>query len=133
MFTGFETRHPRLAFKLPAVAYMAVIVGMSSIPGHDLPDLGLWSFDKVVHAIEFGLLGILLYRALRFPRPVWRPYLLTLLIGIPFAALDEIHQLFVPGRFCDIYDFLMDVAGIVLFAGISARIHGGRTMTRRTP
>ena len=96
---------------------------MSSLPGYVFPDQPFWSFDKVTHLIEFGLFGILVYRALRFPRPIWRPYLITVIIGILYAASDEFHQLFVPGRNCDIRDFAVDVVGVMLFAGISTRLH----------
>ncbi|MBA7564097.1 hypothetical protein ES708_05759 [subsurface metagenome] len=96
---------------------------MSSIPGSELPELPFWSFDKLIHMIEFGLLGILVYRAFRYPKPRQHPYLLTLLITIPYAALDEIHQIFVPGRFSDPFDFVMDTVGIIVFSGISARLN----------
>jgi len=96
---------------------------MSSIPGDELPEMPFLSFDKIVHAAEFGLFGMLLYRAFRFPTMIARPYLLALAVGIPYAALDELHQRFVPGRYCSLGDFVMDVAGLILFAGISARLH----------
>ena len=123
MFAAFERRHPVLAFRGPAVGYALLIVVMSAIPGHEFPHLPFFSADKLVHTIEFGLFGILMYRAFRYPRPLWRPYALTLIVGIPFAALDELHQRFVPGRNCDPADFLFDIAGIALFAGLSALLH----------
>ena len=96
---------------------------MSSLPGDELPELPFYSFDKIIHAFEFGLFGILLFRAFRFPQPVTRPYFLTLAVGISYAALDELHQLFVPGRFCDVVDFLMDAAGLIIFAAISLHLN----------
>ncbi len=120
LFTAFEKKNPFLAYRAPALGYAVLIFIMSSIPGYELPDLPFYSFDKIVHTIEFGLFGMLLYRALRFPEPFSSPYLLALCIGIPYAALDEIHQLYVPGRKCDIVDFVMDALGLIVFAGISA-------------
>ncbi len=127
MPTAFERRHPFAAYRLPALLFAAAIFIMSSIPGDDLPPMPFISFDKIVHALEFGLLGMLLYRAFRFPRPVWRPYVMTLAVGIPYAALDELHQRLVPGRYCSMWDFVMDAAGLVLFAGMSAWMHGRRS------
>jgi len=46
----------------------------------------------------------------------------TLLISVLFAASDEIHQYFVPGRQCDIYDFLADTIGIILGLFLTAQI-----------
>lgn len=123
MSTDFEKANPFIAYKLPALLYAVLIFVMSALPGDELPDLSYFSLDKFVHAAEFGLFGILLFRAFRFPGPIWKPYLVTLLIGIPYAALDEIHQLFVPGRSCDVYDFVMDTAGILVFAAISRYLH----------
>jgi VanZ family protein len=123
VFGAFERRYPVLAFRGPAIGYALLIVAMSSIPGHEFPNLPFFSADKLVHSIEFGLFGMLVYRAFRYPRPLRIPYTLTLVVGIPFAALDELHQLFVPGRHCDPVDFLFDIAGFALFAGLSARLH----------
>ena len=115
-----------IVYKAPALGYAVLIFLMSSIPGSELPELPFYSFDKLVHLFEFGLFGMLLYRAFRYPNPIIKPYLLTLCIGIPYAALDEFHQLFVPGRKCDGVDFIMDMLGLVIFAAISARLNRGK-------
>ncbi len=102
---------------------MAAIVAMSSFPGDNLPEMPVLNGDKIVHLLEFGLLGMLLFRAFRFPPLSQSPFRLTLAVGVPFAASDEIHQLFVPGRYCDVFDFLADCIGIILFAWIASRQH----------
>lgn len=38
----------------------------------------------------------------------------ALVLGLIYAALDELHQYFVPFRSCNIQDFLIDSAGIIL-------------------
>ena len=47
----------------------------------------------------------------------------SILSGVLYAVSDEIHQLFVPGRDCNIIDFSADalgiVAGVYLFTKIS--------------
>lgn len=83
--------------------------------------------DKLVHALEFGLFGMFLYRALRFPLPRRNPLHLTLAFGFLYAASDEIHQLFVPGRFCSVGDYFFDCVGLAIFAFISAKVHSDRT------
>ena len=110
-------------YKAPALVYIVLIFIVSSIPGYEFPELPFNVCDKSVHLMEFGLLGIFVFWAFRFPHPVSRPYLLTVAACIPYAALDEIHQLFVQGRNCDIIDFATDVSGILIFAGISALLH----------
>ncbi len=100
MFTALERKAPFLMYCGPALSYTVVIFIVSSLPGSEMPHLPFWNADKVVHFLEFGLFGIFLYRAFRLYRPLKRPYLLTLVVGIPYAALDEVHQYFVPGRNC---------------------------------
>jgi VanZ family protein len=125
LFTAFERKHPFLAYRMPALGYAVLIFVVSALPGYEFPELPFYSFDKLVHALEFGLFGILMYRAFRYRSSFSRPYLLTLCVGIPFAALDEVHQYFVPGRNCDPVDFIMDFLGLVIFTGISAWLHRG--------
>ncbi len=73
--------------------------------------------DKVVHLGAYGVLGFLVARA-RASRGVAR--LLRALTAIAgFAALDELHQILVPGRSASTGDFAADVIGaaIGLLAG----------------
>ena len=102
---------------------MCLIFFMSSLPSSKLPSLPFINGDKLVHCLEFGLLGMLLFRAFRFPPLCQSPFRLAMAVGIPFAASDEIHQLFTPGRSCDIFDFLVDCLGLIIFAWISSRQH----------
>lgn len=44
--------------------------------------------------------------------------ILGILIMMLYAASDEIHQLFVPGRCATIFDFLIDASGILFAAGL---------------
>ena len=54
---------------------------------------------KAAHASEYALLGILLTGAILDIRKPWKRQLLAcFLIGAAYAASDEFHQLFVPGR-----------------------------------
>jgi VanZ family protein len=34
-------------------------------------------------------------------------------VGTCYAATDEFHQWFVPGRQCDVFDFLSDAVGVI--------------------
>ncbi len=92
----------------PVVLWAAVIFAFSSVP--DLgTGLGTWDLvlRKLAHAAEFAVLGALLLRALRAERP-------ALALGIAYAASDELHQHFVPGRLGSPYDVLIDGVGVAL-------------------
>lgn len=107
---------------LPAALYMLLIWWLSSrslnIPIDSFPFR-----DKGVHAVEYGVLGVLLAHALAGTfalrsRAVlwWWAAGLTVLFGMT----DEIHQAFVPGRSSDILDVAADAVGAV--AGASVRL-----------
>jgi VanZ family protein len=68
--------------------------------------------DKVMHAVEFVILGLVLLwnRDLFDTRFGWG---LMAAAGILWAASDEVHQSFVPGRDCSSGDFLADCAGLM--------------------
>lgn len=70
---------------------------------------------KLAHFSEFALLGALLCIALTETRAqgsgVAVAALLASLIASLYAAGDELHQLFVPGRIALFKDYLIDTAG----------------------
>lgn len=67
---------------------------------------------KLAHFSEYMCMGILVYL-------VWRPWLerkrrmycLVVLWVFLSGTFDEIHQLFVPGRWCSLADVLLDTCG----------------------
>lgn len=69
---------------------------------------------KSAHALEYALLGFLLYRSMNEPRPLaWRPRLAALALAVCalFALGDEFHQLFEPDRGASLLDAAIDFAG----------------------
>lgn len=83
------------------------------------------NFDKVVHATLYGVEGFLLYFAIRWKgRPDWRRALVIGVILAVWGTLDEIHQLWIPGRSAEVGDALTDtVAG---FGGALLALLGSR-------
>lgn len=70
---------------------------------------------KAAHMAEYAILSILIYVWLGlWQQPWWKKSLTVFCIAIPYAASDELHQLFVPGRAGKISDVLIDSAGAVL-------------------
>jgi VanZ family protein len=102
---------------LPAILYAAAIFTVSSIPKLYAPPLGVSWDDKIYHLIEYAGFSFLLYRALRFwnwgRKPAVR-LILVVLIGAAVGALDELHQLYIRGRFAELHDWLADILGVVL-------------------
>jgi len=102
---------------LPPILWMAAIFILSSIPGTEFPKEPFPNCDKVVHIIEYAILGILWYRTLK------NKIFLVLAIGIIYGLSDEFHQLFVPFRQFSILDWITDAAGIVIGIAIGRWIY----------
>lgn len=102
---------------LPVIAWAAVISYMSSLSGDNLPDMGIVGADKFAHFSEYLVLGMLLTRAIFGQAPkisLSRALLLSIIISVLYAAVDEWHQTLIPGRQADVLDFAADIAGIIL-------------------
>ena len=79
--------------------------------------------DYTAHAAVFGLLTLFAYLAFRHgPRPApanpWGALLAAMAFAAVYAAVDEVHQAFVPGRWATLPDWLADVAGIAVAGGL---------------
>ncbi|MCR5484202.1 MAG: VanZ family protein [Clostridiales bacterium] len=72
---------------------------------------------KLAHFSEFCALSFLMYNAFFRTRIKKRlsPFL-PVVLSAAYAASDEIHQYFVPGRVCSIADVGIDTAGVLLGA-----------------
>jgi VanZ family protein len=102
-----------MGFWLPVLGLVAAIFAVSSVPHLQAP-LHIVNGDKVCHAAEYLVLGLLLVRALRATLRVSRPLFAAMIaIGLVVAvgASDEFFQSFIPGRTSDIFDVLADVLG----------------------
>ena len=79
---------------------------------------------KAAHMGVFFVLTALLLRALRdpLPPPLRRAAAAAGLCG-GLAALDELHQYFVPGRSCQLQDVIIDLLGGVLCAVCYLLLH----------
>lgn len=104
-------------FQIPFVLYAALIYIVSSISRLPTPDLGLTFADKLIHVIEYGLFCYFGLRAMRNPPlelSLRLAYPLATAVTVVYAALDEYHQSFVPGRNADVIDLLADSFGALV-------------------
>ncbi|TAL01991.1 MAG: VanZ family protein [Verrucomicrobia bacterium] len=83
-------------------------------------DLVVFIVRKCAHAGEYAVLAWLFWRAIRKPvrqdaRPWnWRVARVTVCLTALYAATDELHQSFVPGRQASVWDVLLDTCGAML-------------------
>jgi VanZ family protein len=99
----------------PALAYAALIFFLSSLSKFPEEVPSFFGFDKMVHFVEYFVLGFLLYRWFatvdQFSGKS-RVLIATMVVGIIYAFTDEWHQAFVPGRDSSFWDVLFDSSGV---------------------
>jgi VanZ family protein len=72
----------------------------------------LLDFDKVVHFVEYAILGFLLFRVLFSSGKVSARWsgVLALCCAVALGAIDELYQS-LPGRNTSLYDWISDSLG----------------------
>ena len=98
-----------------AFLYAAGLFVVSSIPGNDLPQLKIG--DKLLHALAFGGLAVLICRALRAQKPAWSQrtvVVLGVLAAVAYGCFDESYQSFVSERRAELSDVVADGVGALL-------------------
>ena len=105
-----------------AIAYAAIIFALSSQP---IPTPGEEALalvgDKALHGLEYAGFAFLLALAIAStpsPRIRSSAAMIAFLGAVTYAASDEFHQTFIPGRRGDLTDFLADTAGAAVAAAV---------------
>ena len=115
MIEYIEKHRAKLIY-FPLFVYWLIMLTATSLPGVDLPKVGV--NDKIEHFTAYGILSIFINLAILFQKKYDGIKKYFGLIAIPmigfYAALDELHQLFIPGRDCDIWDWTADMIGASL-------------------
>lgn len=97
-------------YLLPIVLYAGVIFALSTMPlgaGNQLPGL-----DKLVHFVEYAILGALVSRGLLgYGVSVPRTRVWAVVLSGMYGLSDELHQLMTPFRQGEVLDLLADVLG----------------------
>lgn len=102
---------------LPLVLYWITIFILTTIPADVIPQF-FNAQDKLEHFGAYFVLAILLNLALyfqkRFSMIAGKSFLFTALFVAGYGAIDELHQLFIPGRVCDFFDWTSDTIGGII-------------------
>lgn len=112
----FLERKKKLFVFTPLIIYWIILFIATTLPVQSVPSIAV--SDKINHLLAYFLLGVLLYLTLIFQRKsvflfdnaTWA----TIVIASFYGALDEFHQMFVPGRFAEVLDWLADATGSAL-------------------
>jgi VanZ family protein len=113
-----------------AAAWALLIFLLSSIPGAAFPASKLFSYDKLLHAGVYSVLGAFCFMAIprRFSRKSSVLVALSCALATLYGFTDEFHQLFVPGRSADLRDVLADCVGGLAGALIASILPLGKAM-----
>lgn len=110
-----------IRYWLPVTALCAVIFIQSAYP----PPIQIPSWphiDKLLHLCVYGMLGVLICRALSTIGPLnanrWRLLVGAVVLTTLYGLSDEWHQSFVPGRDASAADLLADFAGALIGSAV---------------
>ncbi len=114
----------------PVVVWAALIFVLSAQPDlRFVPDPGTdFVVRKLGHMGVFGILAVLLCRALAGTTAWRRPWAWAFGLTVLYAATDELHQGLVAGRHPSALDIGIDAAGALI-----ALVAVGRIRSRRDP
>jgi VanZ family protein len=113
----------------PSILMMGLIFLFSAIPmKSQLPDTGSLKLNgqtllrKSGHLLEYGLLALGLQHGLRLKG--WKGITVILICVLLYAASDEFHQSFVPGRSARSIDVGIDLLGAILGLWVGSLLQG---------
>ena len=92
---------------------VAIELLITSLPGSDVPISIDHPWDWCIHATMYGGLSFLIVRAVTRSGWTKRHLVWWALALSAYGALDELHQLFIPGRDASAMDWMFDTTGVV--------------------
>lgn len=117
----FFERYSFYTLRIPLIIYWIVLLILTSLP----TGLALQTdfSDKINHFGAYGILSVLLFLNLKVQNKsqILKKYAgtFTIIIASLYGIIDEIHQIFVPGRSAEFGDWLADFSGAVIAVLIS--------------
>jgi VanZ family protein len=134
MMDQSQTNHSFARYQLPFILWAIVIFISSSIPGNDLPNIGILNADKIAHFLIFFLFCAFTHRAIKFqdryPFLARHDLIFSIIITITYGVIDEAHQIFVPSRDSNLRDLAADALGAFLYVGVIwlwSKLHVAKT------
>lgn len=106
---------------IPLLLYLGLIFFVSSRPNLRPPGVDIFLMDKIIHFMEYSILGVLLFDSIgrAMIQSKFGTFIFLLAVGSSIGALDEIFQSYIPGRHMSIYDYIADTLGVAAGLGIA--------------
>jgi len=112
----------RLRSWAPALAWVAITFVVSHQPVVVIP---FGAPDYLAHAINYGVLGVLLVWALaggQWPAVTGPLLASAVVLAVVLGIADEFHQSFIPGREATVRDVIADAVGACAGACVAAMV-----------
>jgi VanZ family protein len=117
LFEFLEKRKVWLIY-IPLVVYWLILFTATTLPVERLPSVGFT--DKVNHILAYFVLSVLVNLTVIYQRKskflFEKAQIATIVICLFYGAVDELHQMLVPGRFAETWDWVADALGV--FTGV---------------
>ena len=101
---------------VPLIIYWLILFAGTSLPAQTVPQFGVK--DKLEHFLAYLGLTFMLSITFIIQDKIklfkQRPFLFAFLIGSVYGIIDEVHQLIIPGRSCELLDLSADIIGCIL-------------------
>jgi VanZ family protein len=105
-------------YRIPPFIYAGIILYLSSLSASKIQSIKIIP-DYILHFAEYG---IFMWLIMRFVKNTYRIGIWSCLLGFTivaiFAVIDEIYQLYVPGRMSSVRDVVADTVGALVAMGI---------------
>jgi len=116
--------------------FCLIIIAGSSVPGNKIPEVFELTPDKLIHCVEYFVLGLLIHHWLKLEFPSNKNLtllLITILLGSLFGIIDENYQRLTPGRSPDTWDWVLDTVGVSLSVFASNLLVGKINGNKKDP
>ncbi|ERP31279.1 VanZ family protein [Chitinivibrio alkaliphilus] len=115
----------RRGIQIVFVAWWVGMIIATSIPGEHIPQDVFTDVSRGIHFLLYFVFTILFWIVMEphSKRSKWWTPLRAVLFLVVYASLDEVHQLFIPGRHASMADFYANCAGIATALVVLATVH----------
>jgi len=104
-------KHNKISWTVTIILAIAIFY-ISSITFEGEFATGNNLYSIIYHLIAFFFLSLFLLISFIRGRPKTFFFVFAGIILIVYAIFDELHQFFVPGRYCSLFDIFFDTVGI---------------------
>ena len=101
----------RKVFLIGLILYIIAILAVSTIPGGAIPKFNIWSFDKILHIIEYFILAFLMINVVG--KISTNTIIIIIILGTIYGGFNEVWQGALAHRHASIYDAIANGIGMV--------------------